>query len=365
MNLTPQNTGLVIEPIRPTDWKAEGVSGVTKVVLKGDGQYDLYLPDEERQAQKLFDSRACVTFSATDLLETIFNLKLATNALSPAQIAFLKNEGYVDPFTGKVNFSDRFTAKLSGTTPDGNNFAAVGDSIRKDGLLPEKEWPWPVEIVEDPTAEGYQKNWNIYYKEIPQALKDKAKRFLQHFQINYEWTFIQGSGGNVVTAIKQALPNGPVQIGVQICAPWSSNEGEPPIQACGCTPHHAIEVYGENEVQAHKVFDSYKSFRKLLASDYCIPYAFQYFVTDPAPAGQFTKDLSTGMDDPQVKLLQVYLNAHGFPVAASGAGSPGKETTFFGGMTTLALRRFQTKQGISPALGYFGPKTRAFCNANP
>src|SRR5690242_12944538 len=33
--------------------------------------------------------------------------------------------------------------------------------------------------------------------------------------------------------------------------------------------------------------------------------------------------------DPEVLLLQHYLNTHGFPVAASGDGSPGREITTF------------------------------------
>ena len=64
----------------------------------------------------------------------------------------------------------------------------------------------------------------------------------------------------------------------------------------------------------------------------------------------------TGED---VKALQQWLNANGYRVAESGPGSPGNETSKFGGATRAALIKFQKAMGITPAVGYFGPKTRA------
>ncbi|MEN9647282.1 MAG: hypothetical protein RLY57_86, partial [Candidatus Parcubacteria bacterium] len=78
----------------------------------------------------------------------------------------------------------------------------------------------------------------------------------------------------------------------------------------------------------------------------------------------FTRDLellSTGDD---VKELQKFLNTHGHVVAQSGPGSVGSETTRFGDATKAALARYQAAQGITPASGYFGPKTRAVVNGN-
>jgi peptidoglycan hydrolase-like protein with peptidoglycan-binding domain len=43
----------------------------------------------------------------------------------------------------------------------------------------------------------------------------------------------------------------------------------------------------------------------------------------------------------EVKLLQKYLNSHGFVIATRGPGSLGKETTYFGAATRNALIRFQ------------------------
>jgi hypothetical protein len=83
--------------------------------------------------------------------------------------------------------------------------------------------------------------------------------------------------------------------------------------------------------------------------------------SSPARSGSFAfaRDLDVGASGEDVRQLQILLNARGFAVAASGPGSAGQETTLFGGLTRAALARFQAANGVSPALGYFGPRTRA------
>ncbi|MCI0566338.1 peptidoglycan-binding protein [bacterium] len=77
-------------------------------------------------------------------------------------------------------------------------------------------------------------------------------------------------------------------------------------------------------------------------------------------ASAFTRDIGVGTAGEDVRALQAYLNNKGFKIAESGPGSPGNETEKFGTLTHNALRSFQAAMGISPATGFFGPKTRAF-----
>lgn len=76
-------------------------------------------------------------------------------------------------------------------------------------------------------------------------------------------------------------------------------------------------------------------------------------------AVSFTRDLQLGSTGEDVRALQIYLNARGFTVAASGPGSAGQETAYFGPATQAALARLQASRDIAPAVGYFGPLTRA------
>ena len=74
-------------------------------------------------------------------------------------------------------------------------------------------------------------------------------------------------------------------------------------------------------------------------------------------------DLELGSDGEGVRSLQKFLNSKGFVVSETGAGSPGSETSYFGSLTKKALAAYQTANGITPAVGYFGPVTRASMTA--
>lgn len=76
-------------------------------------------------------------------------------------------------------------------------------------------------------------------------------------------------------------------------------------------------------------------------------------------ACSFTKDLTLGSTGEDVRCLQQYLNGAGFQVSASGAGSPGNESAYFGALSKAALAKWQAANGVTPSVGYFGPISRA------
>lgn len=63
------------------------------------------------------------------------------------------------------------------------------------------------------------------------------------------------------------------------------------------------------------------------------------------------RDLSVGLTGPDVEQLQRFLIAQGFGISAGPTG-------YFGAQTRRAVIAFQKKHIITPAIGYFGPKTR-------
>jgi peptidoglycan hydrolase-like protein with peptidoglycan-binding domain len=72
----------------------------------------------------------------------------------------------------------------------------------------------------------------------------------------------------------------------------------------------------------------------------------------------FDRDLQMGVIGEDVKCLQKYLNANGFVITATGGGAPGKETGEFKLLTEAALVKWQQANKLSPASGYFGPRSQ-------
>lgn len=73
----------------------------------------------------------------------------------------------------------------------------------------------------------------------------------------------------------------------------------------------------------------------------------------------FTKNLSLGSRGDDVARLQQYLEEGGYLTMPAGASYG-----YFGKLTQKALIAYQKDNDITPASGYFGPKTRAVVNAD-
>lgn len=72
---------------------------------------------------------------------------------------------------------------------------------------------------------------------------------------------------------------------------------------------------------------------------------------------RFNRDLTIGSGGTDVVQMQNWLENKGFLVMP-----PGISKGYFGSLTRTALIRYQISQGINPAVGYFGPLTRARIN---
>ena len=193
-----QNRG-VIEGKRDTDY----VAGVLPYKVRNpSGDWTPFLPAPENQFSNHADSQACVTFSALNSIE--------------CQTKFLTGQ--------EVNYSDRFIAKMSGTTPQGNTLYTVADTIRKLGLVWETDYPTPPDF-----------DWNTYYASVPPELITKALLWLNDWSLAYEW-IEPVTADNLIYHLKHA----PLQIVI---------------------PGHAVvDIYETKDVL--KYFDSYPPYTK-------------------------------------------------------------------------------------------------------
>jgi hypothetical protein len=313
---------------KPTDWVL-GAETAIKYEVRVDS-WTAFLPTDERQRNDAFDSNMCVTYSGLNCLETQLVYLLSKNLLPQKTVDFLTTEGYLDA-NGRPNFNEAFSAKLNGTTIEGNNLGAFWESARKVGVIPQKDW------LDIKTATV----WADLMKEIPQNLLDKGKRFLEHFDINYEWTLLGIVDPNILTT---QVKHAPLHIAAPVCEPWNSDDIK---NVCGSTRlQHATMIYGtEKDIQLFDL-DHYNPFRKRLEWFYYIPYAIKGIikektVTTPIkPTHVFTKTIVFQEKSEEVKQLQKALRYLGFFKYPIDTGN-------YGDITRIAVRDFQFKYQVA------------------
>ncbi len=352
INSPGRNTGVIIEH-RDTDFQFGGVSGIIQESRNSTADWTRFLPDDERQSGQKTDSMACVTFSAMNSLETQLKWMLDNNLLPAVTLRFLRDNNYLTD-TGRPNLSDRFIAKMSGTTTQGNSIQRVWDAIRKFGCVPESLWPDNLDVFD----------WNQFYADIPQSVKDMGVAWLQHFRGDYEFLTSKSQ-------ISLALKHAPLQIATAVCQPWSAPD---PIPLCQMDVSHATMIYAQETVGIDDIFDSYQPFRKRLAANYSIPYIVKGVLTPlmtvdaptpvpPTPIStpfHFDRDLVAGETSIDVKFLQDRLAVVQPP------------TGFYGTLTIAAVKKLMVDRNIGtwwekyiyPAGRRIGPKIRTYLNTH-
>jgi hypothetical protein len=281
------------------------------------------------------------------------NYLISTGELAGAKLDKLKELGFIDA-NGKFNCSDRFTAYMSETTHNGNYMYKAWDSIRKDGLLPEADWTYPVD-QDNPVF-----NWDEYYKDPGIDRRVKAKLVLDILDIKYEWLW-QGTIEMTKTFIEQAklhLQQAPIHIAAPVCPPWATTKV---IHPCGTTQAgHATTIYNiecisNTDELISEIFDDYdhyEPFCKRLSGDYCIPYAIKGLVTvkpdvpqaQPDPMAfhhQFNTDMEFKQSSPEIAALQMALKIDGcFPEKVLCTGN-------YLEITRQAVKKFQIKYKVA------------------
>jgi hypothetical protein len=328
METNIEQTGLIYKDPRPTDWTMGGETGITLPIRLDSGDWSTFLPLTEKQSSYTFDTVSCVTFSALNCIESQIKWMISQNLIPDDVWQILKDLGYVQ--NGELNFSDRFTAIMSGTTRQGNDVNSVWDSIRKDGLLPEADLPFGGNSFE------------TYHNKalITPAMKAKAKMILALFSFNYDYVFFSNGAITTDKSLKaiEALKTCPVHAGI----PYPST--------------HAVMFYKWSPDGNRDYFDTYVPFQRHQLPTDGINFGVRGVVTlkqRTFPIVRFNTDMTLGANNTDVANLQTVLKTLGFLNVAP--------TGYFGPITKQAVISFQQAWGIT-ATGYVGPITRAKLN---
>lgn len=335
-----KQSGLLIKVPGPEDYIAGGETTIGAEVRIQDGNWTPYIPSTEAQFAPGFDTMSCVTFSATNVLEMQVNWLIRNGKMSQKAIDGLKALGFFDA-NGNFNISDRYTAIMSGTTKNGNYFQKVAESLRKDGILPEKDFPF-----EGSTFEEYHDA-----SKITAAMKAKAQKAYEFLTLAYDWVFfddVPELSEDQFNKATEALKTVPVQIGIQTPATHAIS---------------MVSLYKQNNNPYYKVFDHYPNY-SFEGDGYRPHFGMRIFLTEKVapivvpktyPEYVFNRDLTLGMRHADVKVLQQVLIVEGLMKA-------GLDTGYFGPITQQAVRSFQARYGIQ-TVGRVGPQTRAKLNA--
>lgn len=200
-----------------------GSSPLIKKVLQEDGQWIEYLPEDEMQRGRNVETMACVSFGKLNCIEILAKR--------------LWNKEW--------NKSDRFTAKMSGTSRSGNIMSRVGDSVRNDGIVKQDKWENNIETF----------TWNEFYSEPTRDVKELGKNFIKKYSTGYEAVY------NNKQTIKQALRFSPIW--AAFCSWYLGSNG---IYYKLGSPNHVACIVGYTEEYV-LVYDSYAPHVKKVAWD--------------------------------------------------------------------------------------------------
>lgn len=233
-----KNYGFIPEPIVANkDWVFGSSLSAGGEVLRPDGQWTELLPQGEKQFNYGFEPSACVSFGTLNAVEILIR------------------HHYADI----ENFSDRFLAKMSGTTPQGNGPQTVGETLRKQGVPYEIQWP----ITPDLTT------WDKFYSDIPKSVQILAQQFPAEYSFTHE--FVNTSPAQ----LKEALKYSPLGIAVSA---WQKN-GD--VYVSTFPNNHWCVLVGYKDGEHWIVYDSYDEngdFVKHLAWDFDFSMAKRYAV---------------------------------------------------------------------------------------
>lgn len=359
-----RNTGILPPCPKPLDYIAGVESGILYEVRNDSGVWSPLMSDLELQFRAgIFDTMSCTNFGTLKAVQGQINWLLKNKKIPQDKLMLMQNLGYFDQH-GLVNFSERFNAITSGTTSQGNLLQNPSEAIRKFGLLPEADLP-------NAQACNSFDEW-IDPKVLTQAHYDKAKRFLEIFDLKYEW-IVTGEEGKEDVFMRH-LKQAPVLTAVGTCAVWNEPEGVILDPCPQKQINHAVTLVSMVKDSYKEISDQYVPFYKKLGWKFYMLWGLKIVVTVketakptqlPAIRYNFPRNLKEGDSGYDVNMLQQVLQRE-----VPDVFNLKNTTNFYGVRTEAGVKALQEKYrkeilepaGVSTPTGNFGEFTRAFIN---
>lgn len=295
---TPEGivSGLVLDEVRADEW----VGGAWPVVNES-GDWRAWVGAvAERQNRYGLETMSCATFGTLNAIEILssylknhrpegggpgsaepihYGRGSEAGVGAPAVDPHSWGVGQAPPIDSinySINYSERFTSTLAGTTRNGNSPHKVAETIRKYGVVPEERLPW-----------GEIEEWDEWYDmAAARALIGEATDVgLQH-----AWVGCSGQSNKTgecgVAELREALKVSPVGIAVYA---WAQNEYGRYVRPEGTHVNHWVTLLHIDVDGRMYVLDSYVPYLKVLEVGQSVEMGKKYIISKVVSNSKFAK----------------------------------------------------------------------------
>jgi len=231
--------GFIKDVIDETHYFAgDGLGLGASKIIRPDGQWDEFLPDEEKQ-KRYIETMNCTTYGTLNALEILAKTKYKVDK----------------------NWSERYIGVLARTTRSGNSPHRVAEAIRANGNIDEILLPFNDNIT----------SWWKYYspKPMEQQYLDEGKRWLNNWDFEHKWTTLSSTA--LMEALKYSV------LGWSVNA-WYIDRNGFYYRPQGTGDNHWTVCYGYVEGEYWKIFDSYEPHLKKVRWDSRATFAKKYLL---------------------------------------------------------------------------------------
>ena len=226
-----------------------GDGNVPFIPYQEDGNWEPFLPKYETQRDN-FETFCCTVFGTLNCIETL----------------------YKRLYEEEPNYSDRFTALLSGLTGTGGTDPQIPcEAIRHEGLVHQSVMPM------ERTRERF-----FDMNDLTDSIRAKGQNWLYTHDFMHEWIWRGARPENYKELMKKALKTSP--LGVSVSA-WREEDGVYVSDKGG--NNHWCEAFKVADYKMYKdcvyVFDTYEHNIKILHPDHNIRRAKRFHLQKKTP----------------------------------------------------------------------------------